>query len=208
MDGEQLIMTIARNKETNKPEARKAFDLFCGCYLERVTQMAVVLCRRWRKSEDYAYVIVQCAFDKVWQYPTFVKSKTRFKDTDKAILHWIATILYHEMSLFSQKGDCSHPEAEDLPIITSPEMFIEGYIADEYLTADQFEAVKDSFERAFAGLSEQEVTVYLTYELYLKVNDRVPHRVLKKLRARYGITQDAIKHCRLRVKQKLEEVQI
>ena len=139
MDGEQLIMTIARNKETNKPEARKAFDLFCGCYLERVTQMAVVLCRRWRKSEDYAYVIVQCAFDKVWQYPTFVKSKTRFKDTDKAILHWIATILYHELSLFSQKGDCSHPEAEDLPIITSPEMFIEGYIADEYLTDDQFE---------------------------------------------------------------------
>lgn len=208
MDGEQLIMTIARNKETNKEEAREAFDLFCGYYLERVTQMAVVLCRRWKKSEDYAYVIVQCAFDKVWQYPTFVKSKTRFKDTDMAILHWIDKILYHEMSLFSQKGDCSHPETEDLPIITSTQMFIEGYIEDEYMTDEQFDAVKATFEKAFAGLSEQEVTVYLTYELYLKVNDRVPRRVLKKLRARYGITQDAIKHCRLRVKQKLEEAQI
>lgn len=208
MDGEQLIMTIAKNKETNREEAKRAFTLFCGYYQERVTQMAVVHCRRWKKSEDYSCVIVQCAFDKVWQYPTFVKSKTHFKDTDKAILHWIDKILYHEMSLFSEKGSCSHPEAEDLPIITSTEAFVEGYIGEDYLSDEQFEAVKAKLDATFAGLNEQEVTVYLTYKLYLKMNDRVPHRVLKKLRSRYGITQDAIKHCRIRVEQKLKEVQI
>jgi len=208
MDGEQLIMTIAKNKETNREEAKRAFTLFCGYYQERVTQMAVVHCRRWKKSEDYSCVIVQCAFDKVWQYPTFVKSKTHFKDTDKAILHWIDKILYHEMSLFSEKGNCSHPEAEDLPIITSTEAFVEGYIGEDYLSDEQFEAVKAKLDATFAGLNEQEVTVYLTYKLYLKMNDRVPHRVLKKLRSRYGITQDAIKHCRIRVEQKLKEVQI
>lgn len=36
MDGEKLIMTIAQNKEANKEEARKAFDLFCGYYQEHV----------------------------------------------------------------------------------------------------------------------------------------------------------------------------
>lgn len=208
MDGEQLIMTIAMNKEANKEEAKRAFILFCGYYQERVTQMAAVHCRRWKKSEDYACVIVQCAFDKVWQYPTFEKSKTRFKDTDKAILHWIDKILYHEMSLFSEKGNCSHPEVEDLPIITSIEAFIESYFEDEYLSDEQFEAVKAKLDNAFSELSEQEVTVYLTYKLYMKFNDRVPQRVLKKLRARYVITQDAIKHCKLRVEQKLKEVQI
>ena len=177
MDGEQLIMTIAKNKKTNREEARKAFDLFCGCYQDRVHQMAVIHCRRWKKSEDYACVIVQCAFDKVWQYPTFEKSKTHFKDTDKAILHWM-------------------------------EAFIESYIEDAYLSDEQFDALKTKFDEAFAGLSEQGVTVYLTYKLYLKMNDRVPQRVLKKLRTRYGITQDAIKHCKLRVEQKLKEVQI
>lgn len=208
MDGELLIMTIAKNKKTNREEARKAFDLFCGCYQDRVHQMAVIHCRRWKKSEDYACVIVQCAFDKVWQYPTFDKSKTHFKDTDKAILHWIDKILFHEMSLFSEKGNCSHPEIEDLPIITSTEAFIESYIEDAYLSDEQFDALKTKFDEAFASLSEQEVTVYLTYKLYLKMNDRVPQRVLKKLRTRYGITQDAIKHCKLRVEQKLKEVQI
>ncbi len=208
VDGEQLIKSIACNKDVNKEEAVKSFELFCGYYEERVTQMAVVLCRRWKKPEEYACVIAQCAFDKVWQYPTFVKSKTNFKDTDTAILHWFDKILYHEMSLFSEKGNCSHPDTEDLPIITSTESFIESYIEDEYLSDEQFDALKSKLDEAFSQLSEQEVTVYLTYKLYLKMNDRVPQKVLKKLRARYGITQDAIKHCKLRVEQKLKEVQI
>lgn len=208
MDGEQLIMSIARNKETNREEARKAFELFCGSYEKDVTKMAVALCRSWKRSEDYAYTIVQCAFEKVWLYPTFVKDKKRFKDTDKAILQWMNKILLHEMTLFSQKGNCSHPEQEDLPIITDTGAFIENYFDEDYLSGEQLKILKSKMDNAFAGLSEQEVTIYLTYKLYLKVNDRVPRSVLKKLRARYNITQDAIKHCRLRVEQKLKEVQI
>ena len=208
MDGEQLIMTIALNKEANREEAKKAFELFCGSYEKKVTKMAVALCRSWKRSEDYAYAIVQCAFEKVWLYPTFVKDKKRFEDTDKAIRQWIYKILLHEMSLFSQRGNCSHPEPEDLPIITSTESFIGNYSEDDYLTPEQFDAVKMRLDEAFAGLSEQEVTIFLTYKLYLRVSDRVPRSVLKKLRARYNITQDAIKHCRLRVEQKLKEVQI
>ena len=208
MDGEQLIMAIARNKETNREEARKAFELFCGSYEQEVTKMAVSLCQSWKRTEDYAYAIVQCAFEKVWLYPTFVKDKKRFKDTDKAILQWMNKILLHEMTLFSQKGNCSHPEPEDLPIITDSGTFIENYIDEDYLSPEQFDLVKKRMDDAFAELSEQEVTIYLTYKLYLKVNDRVPRSVLKKLRARYNITQDAIKHCRLRVEEKLKEVQI
>lgn len=208
MDGEQLIMTIAKNKETNREEAKKAFALFCSYYEKEATKIAVALCRSWKQSEDYAYAIVQCAFEKVWLCPTFNKSKTHFKDTDKAILRWLHTILIHEMTLFSQKGNCSHPEPEDLPLITDTGMFIENYMDDDYMSEERFESLKMKLDETFAGLSEQEVTIFLTYKLYLKVYDRVPHRVLKKLRARYGITQDAIKHCRLRVVQKLKEVQI
>lgn len=206
MDGEQLIMTIARNKEANREEARKAFELFCGCYEKEATKIAIALCKSWKRSEDYAYAIVQCAFEKVWLCPTFDKNKTHFKDTDKAILRWLHTILLHEMTLFSQKGNCSHPEPEDLPIITDSGVFIEKYLEEDYLTEEQLEALKSKLDDVFAGLSEQEVTIYLTYKLYMKVNNRVPQRILKKLRTRYGITQDAIKHCRLRVEQKLKEV--
>ena len=208
MDGEQLLMIIAKNKETNKEEAKKAFELFCGYYEKEATKIAVALCRSWKRSDDNAFDIVQCAFEKVWLYPTFDKSKTHFKNTDKAIMRWLNTILIREMTLFSQMGNCSHPEPEDLPLITDSGMFVEYYMEDEYMSEEQFEVAKKKLDEIFAGLSEQEITILLTYKLYLKAKGRVPHRVLKKLRTRYGITQDAIKHCRLRVEQKLKEVQI
>lgn len=199
MDGEQLLMIIAKNKETNKEEAKKAFELFCGYYEKEATKIAVALCRSWKRSDDNAFDIVQCAFQKVWLYPTFDKSKTHFKDTDKAIMRWLNTILIREMTLFSQKGNCSHPEPEDLPLITDSGMFVEYYMEDEYMSEEQFEVAKKKLDEIFAGLSEQEITILLTYKLYLKANGRVPHRVLKKLRTRYGITQDAIKQDRLRI---------
>ena len=71
MDGEQMIRTIALNKEKDREEAKKAFILFCGCYEVRATQMALTLCERWKKPESDAYQIVECAFEKIWLYPSF-----------------------------------------------------------------------------------------------------------------------------------------
>ena len=198
-----MIMMIAQNKDKNREEARRVFELFCSSYEKKAAQEAVIICRRYQRPEQYAFDIVQCAFEKIWLYPTFDKQKTNIKDIDRAIMQWISKILYHELMLFSEKGNCSHPEAEDLPLITSTEAFIESYLENDYLSKERFEALKNRLDEVFAGLSEQEVTVYLTYKLYLKINDRVPRNVLKKLRSRYNITQDAIKHCHLRVEQKL-----
>lgn len=208
VDGEQLIKSIACNKDVNKEEAVKSFELFCGYYEERVTQRAVVLCERWKKKEIFAYQIVQCAFQKVWLYPTFNKEKSKIKNTDKAILNWINCILVHELTLLSENGDCSHPEAEDLPLITSPEEFIGEHFKDEHISDDDFEIMRTKLVEILEGLTEQEITIYLTYKLYDRPGKKMPRNVLKKLRARYGITQDAIKHCKLRVEQKLKEVQI
>lgn len=46
MDGEQLLMKIAKNKETNKEEAKKAFELFCGYYEKEATKIAVAFVDR------------------------------------------------------------------------------------------------------------------------------------------------------------------
>lgn len=203
IDGEKLITTVAFNKAKDREEAEKAFTLFCGYYETRVTQMAVVLCEKWKKPEKYAYQIVVCAFEKVWLYPTFDKSKSKIKDTDLAILNWIHGIMIHELTLLSQRGGCSHPEAEDLPLITNPTEFIDKCFEDEYLTEEAYERMRTELERVMTGLSEQEITVYLTYKVYLKNGKTVPRNVLKKLRERYNITQDGIKHCRLRVEEKI-----
>lgn len=204
MDGEQLIRTIALNKERDREEARKAFELFCGYYEERATQMALVFCEKWKKPEGDAYQIVQCAFEKIWLYPSFDKSKSNCKDTDKAILWWINWIMVHELTLLSQNGDCSHPEAEDLPMITNPSEFIVEKFKDEFLSDEDFERMKKVLDKLVASLNEQEMTIYLTYKIYEAPGKKVPRNVLNKLRTRYNISQDGIRKCHWRVKEQIE----
>lgn len=208
IDGEQLIRAIAYYKDRDMEKAKEAFDLFCGYYEKEATKIAIVLCRNWHRSDDYAYAIVQCAFDKVWRYPTFDKSKTKYKDTDKAVLQWLNKIILRELSLFAGKGDCSHTDPEDLPLITNSAEFIQENFDDEYISDEDFERMSTQLDKILKGLSEQEITVFLTYKLYESPGRRVPRTVLKKLRARYNITQDGIKHCRIRVEQKLGGIEL
>ena len=149
------------NKAKNLEEARNAFVKFCSCYEERAAQMALVHCSKWKKPESVAYQIVQCAFQKIWQYPTFDKSKSKCKDTDRAILNWIFWIMVHELTLLSQSGDCSHPEAEDLPLITNPSEFIGEFFNDEYVSNESFERMKVELENRLSKLNEKEITIYL-----------------------------------------------
>lgn len=203
IDGEQLIQSVASNKGVDEEKAKEAFALFCGYYEERATKRAIVLCERWKKSEAYAYQIVQCAFEKVWLYPSFDKTKSKCKDTDMAILNWIFWILVHELTLLSQSGGCSHPEAEDLPLITNPTEFIGEYFEDEYLGDDEFDRMRKELARILSELNEQEITIYLTYKLYERPGRKIPRNVLNKLRSRYNISQDGIRKCLWRVKQKI-----
>lgn len=204
IDGEHLIKTIALNKHTNRDEAQNAFALFCSYYETRAVQMALVHCGKWRRPESVAYQIVQCAFEKIWLYPTFNKSKSKCKDTDRAILNWIFWIMVHELTLLSQSGGCSHPEEEDLPLITNPLEYIGEKFKDEFLSDEEIERMKTELEKIVAGLSEQEITIYLTYKVYDRPGKKVPRSVLNKLRARYNITQAGIRKCQWRVKEQVE----
>lgn len=204
IDGEQLLMAVAMNKAKNIEEAQNAFVKFCSCYEERAAQMALVHCNKWKKPESVAYQIVQCAFQKIWQYPTFDKSKSKCKNTDRAILNWIFWIMVHELTLFSQSGDCSHPEAEDLPLITNPSELIGEFFKDEYVSDEFFERMKVELEKRLSRLNEKEITIYLTYKVYERPGRKVPRNVLNKLRTRYNITQDGIRQCLWRTKEQIE----
>lgn len=204
MDGEQLLNTIACHRETNREEAEKAFTLFCGLYGTRLTQIAILLCKKWKKPEGYVDQIVRCAFQKVWLYPSFDRKKSNFRDTDLAILNWLNWILVHELILLSQRGDCSHPEKEDLPIITNTYEFIGEFFKEEYVPEKDLARIRDRLEERLSGLSEQELTIYLTYKVYERPGKRIPRNVLKKLRSRFNISQDGIRQCHWRVKQQIE----
>lgn len=205
IDGQELITAIAMNKSKNREAAQRAFTLFCSYYEGKAMQMAIELCNKWGKSEGCATDIVQCAFQKVWLYPTFDKSKSIITNVDRAILNWLYWILVHELSSFSKKGNCSHPEPEDLPLITSTTDFlIEARKDTPSLTETQLEAVKSKLDILISGLNEKEKTIYLTYKLYQSIGQTMPRNVLKKLRTEFNMTQSGIRQCHYRITQKIE----
>ena len=64
--------------------------------------------------------------------------------------------------------------------------------------------MKKMLDKLVNGLNEQEITIYLTYKVYEIPGKKVPRNVLKKLRTRYNISQDGIRKCLWRVKEKIE----
>lgn len=204
VDGQVLLSAIAANKGRNREAARNAFEQFCGYYEEKVIQMAITMCNKWGKPEGYAINVVQCVFDKVWLYPTFNKDKSKIKDTDRAILTWMSWILAHELSLFSEKGNCSHPETEDLPLITSTTDFLQESCKHMDLSEDIVEAIKNKIDKTISGLNEQDRIIYLTYKLYLCFGKTVPRNVLKKMRTKLNMSQDAIRQRHSRLLNKIE----
>lgn len=204
IDGQNLLSMIATNKGKDNKTARDAFEQFCGYYEHKVMQMAIIMCNKWGKPEGYAINIVQCAFQKVWLYPTFDISKSKIKDTDRAILNWISRILAHELSLFSDKGNCSHPEPEDLPLITSTAVFLQESSKYLNLSEEMFEAAKRKLDDAINGLNEKDRIIYLTYKLYLCFGKTVPRNVLKKLRTQLNMGQEAIRQRHFRLSNIIE----
>jgi flavorubredoxin len=205
VNGEILIRTIAGNKDSNPTVAKAAFTQYCSYYEERLMKIAVVLCKNFKSPEAVAYNIVQCAFEKVWKYPTFTMDEKNFKSIDRAMLSWLFTILLHEKLLYTNNGFCSHPDEEDLAIITSSSDFIKEKFKDEYIAPHDFELMKKCLDKILCGLNEKEITIYLTYKLYKRIHKNVPGSVLKKLRTRYNLSQDALRQCRYRIIQQIED---
>lgn len=205
VNGKMLINTIASNKESNPAVARAAFEQYCSYYEEKLTKLAVVLCKNLKSPEAVAYNIVKCAFEKVWKYPTFKFNRDKFKSIDRAMLSWLFAFLLNEKALYTNNGFCSHPEEEDLPIVTTSSEFVEEKFKEEYISPDDFGVMKHKLDEILAGLSEKEITVYLTYKLYKRVGKRVPGSVLKKLRTKYNFSQGALRQCHYRVKKQIED---
>ncbi len=48
-------------------------------------------------DENIAFEAIQCAFNKVWLYPTFDMSKSHCKDEENAIVIWLIKIAVSQM---------------------------------------------------------------------------------------------------------------
>lgn len=191
INGGQLLQIIA-NKEIDINAAKNAFALFVSYFESKISTNVERIASNIGYDENVAYEAIQCAFNKVWHYPTFKMSKSRCKDEEKAIIIWLVRIAVSQMYQFSKVGECAQiREEEDLSVIENAESFISFHVSD--LSPEQKMNYIVAFNEKLSCLDEKHRIVYLTYKAYQVQGKKLPRKLLDRLRKRLEITQSTIR---------------
>lgn len=192
VDGVQLIRTIA-NKDKDQEAARNALDLFVGYFESKIRKRVEILAFKYGYDENVAFEAIQCAFNKVWLYPTFDMSKSRSMNEEKAIIIWLVRIAFSQMCQFTRAGECARiTEEEDLSVIENTEDFVDSFQVAGLDPLQKMQFV-EILEKKLSVLDEKHRIIYLTYKAYQRSGKKLPRKLLEKLRKRLGLSQNAIR---------------
>lgn len=191
-DGVKLLKVIA-NKNEDEEAATKAFRLFVEIFESKINKRVDIIARKNGYDANVAFEAIQCAFNKVWLYPTFNMSKAHCKNEEQAIIVWLVRIAVSQMYQFAMNGVCAQvkPE-EDLSVIENAEDFVESFHASE-LSPEQKMQYVSYMEKKMSALDEKHRIVYLTYKAYHTSGKRLPRKLLENLRKRLAVTQTTIR---------------
>lgn len=191
IDGVQLLQTIAK-KDSDIEAAKKAFTLFVGYFESKIKPFVEIHASKIGFDNNVAFEAIQCAFNKVWLYPSFDMTKSRCKDKERAILIWLENIAASQMYQYSKKGECAQiKEEEDLSIVETSDDFISLHVRD--LSSDEKIALVLAFNKRLSVLDDKHRIIYLTYKAYQTRGKKLPRTLLYKMRKRLGVTQVTIR---------------
>lgn len=192
VDGVQLIRTIA-NKDKDQEAARKALDLFVGYFEIKIKKRVEILALKYGYNENVAFEAIQCAFNKVWLYPTFDMRKSSCTNEENAIIIWLVKIAFSQMCQFTRTGVCAQiSEEEDLSVIDNTEDFVDSFQVAGLDPLEKMQLI-EIMEKKLSLLDEKHRIIYLTYKAYQKSGKKLPRKLLEKLRKRLGLSQNAIR---------------
>jgi hypothetical protein len=193
MLGSELIEFISWKEEYPR-EAEQAFAVFCGRYEKDLLQKAEIYCSKFGYSEVDALLVANCAFARVWKYPSFDVKKAKSKNTDTAILMWLYPILYTQIVLLGKKNTCAEPsKEEDLSVISNVDELINFSVGNDLEKKKELKVRLEVIESALLGLSDKHRVIYLTYKAYEEVGKNIPRTVSKKLQEQLELTQNSIR---------------
>ena len=192
IDGVQLLKAIA-NKSNDLETAERAFGLFIGYFESKIKLNIDIHASKLGFDENVAFEAIQCAFNKVWMYPTFDMNKAHIKDPNMAIIVWLIQIAISQMYQFASTGVCAKiKEDEDLSIIEDPEAFVNSFNILS-LDADKKMEYVMALNDTLSMLDEKHRIIFLTYKAYYVRGKKLPRVVLEKLRSRLGIVQATVR---------------
>ena len=180
------------NKADDIKAAQDALAIFAGYFETKIMLHVEVIAKKYGFGENVAFEAIQCAFAKVWYYPSFDMKKSHYDDPEKAIVMWLIKIAVSQMFQFTKKGECKQiTDEEDLSVIESSEEFVSLKLPSRS-PEEKIELVR-ALNKKLSALDEKHRIIYLTYKAYQIQGKKLPRSVLYKLRKRLCITQPTIR---------------
>lgn len=180
-------------KDEFPTEAQNAFVQFCYRFEKVLKRKSEIYCNKYGYNEVVALEITNCAFSRVWKYPTFKEEKSKFKDLDKGIFKWMCRILYTQLIKYGEQNTCAEPtEEEDLSLIINATELLERFDAPDAEVKREIRAKLRTIEKALTQLSEKHRIIYFTYRAYQKEGKKVPRSITKSLREKLALTQKSV----------------
>jgi hypothetical protein len=180
-------------KDEYPKEAEAAFGVFCLRYDQAAFKSAEIYCYKRNLSETVALDIVNCAFARVWKYPTYNHEKSKSKTIDNGIKRWLSRIVFTQLANYTNKGTCHEPNQEtDLSLVYTLDDFVEKSIDDE-MTRKELKEQLSVLDNILDRLGEKHRIIYLTYKLYTHEGNNIPRPVSKKLQEELDLATGSIR---------------
>lgn len=198
------LLTYIGWKEEYPEEAEFAFSVFCLRYDEAVLKAAEIYCNKWGLTETVALDIVNCAFARVWKYPTYDHKKSKSKSIDNGIKRWLSKIVFTQLANYTNNGTCHEPNEEtDLSLIHDLDEFVEKSTHSE-ITRTELRKQLSILDDVINRLDEKHRIIYLTYKLYTHAGNNIPRPVSKKLQEELGLVTGSIRKYKEQANKQVE----
>ncbi len=206
INGVNLLKTIA-NKANNIEAAKAAFAVFTSYFENKIKCPVEINASKFGYDANVAFEAIQCAFNKVWLYPSFDMNKSRCKDEENAIIIWLINIAVSQMHQFSKQGECAKiKEEEDLSVIEDSLSFVDCHVSN--LTPERKMLYVTELDKKLSVLDEKHRIIYLTYKAYQIRGKKLPRTLLEKLRKRLNVTQVTIRVYKKEACEALDDLEL
>jgi DNA-directed RNA polymerase specialized sigma24 family protein len=165
-----------------------AFAVFVDRFRKDLVDKCVVLCRKWKKPDDYAEDLVMTVFDRYYKYPRYKQEECRSGVTDECIRRYLYGIANTEIFKLFCPSYSPYDGSEKIVIsLVDPE---KDYDPETLKELQEREAQLD---KIFDKLTPKHKIIFLTYKQYEEGGHNLPRKLLAELRKVLNLTQTTIR---------------
>jgi len=193
------FISAAKEDPAYKELGDIAFAVFVERFRSDLVNKCVVLCRKWKRHDDFAIDLATNVFDRYYQYPKYKHEACKSGITDDCIKRYLYGIANKEIiKLFCPSATPYDGTEEIIISFIDPE---KKYLPEKL---KELQVYEDRIDAIFEKLTPKHKIIYLTYKQYEQDGYTLPRILLEKLRIYLNLSQNAI---RVYKKQAIELVE-